>query len=120
MDLELVLKDVDLNPVAEERVSRRLEKIVQRVHAIGGTEARPHVTLGAERAQYDANVRLLVAGRELVGTGTSSENVLAAFDEAAAKIERQVHRRNQRLQRTDRGIRGPIEEARMDRAWSRW
>lgn len=120
MDIELVLKDVDLSPLTEERVARRIEKIAQRAQAVDGTDARPRVTLGAERLEYDAHVRVVVAGRELMGTGTSTENVLAAFDEAAAKIERQVRRRSQRLQRTDRGIRGPVEEARMDRAWSRW
>lgn len=120
MKIDLVLKDVDLNPVAEERVSRRLEKIAQLAQGVDAAQPRPHVTLEAARLEYDAHVRMTVAGREILGTGRSSENAVAAFDLAAAKIERQVCRRSRRLQRTDRGLRGSVEEARMDRAWTRW
>lgn len=116
MDIEVVLKDVDLSPLADERVSRRVEKITQRMDG----ETRVRVTLSAVHGDLTAHVRLFAAGQELVGTATSRENVVTAFDEAVARLERRIARRSEKLKRTDRGIRGTTGEARMERSWARW
>lgn len=113
---EIVAKDIDLNDVTEERVARRVEKLVRRFEQ----EPRVRVALAAVDDEFAANIRLVLEGRELVAKGKSREHVLAAFDEAADRAERRIRRRAAKMNRTDRGLRGGAGEARSDRRWERW
>ena len=116
MNMELVLKGVELSPLAEERVTKRVEKVVSRVDR----ELPFRVVLTAEPVGYAASVRLSLAARELNATAHSRENVLTAFDDALDKVERQMAKHFAKRQRKDTGLRGEVAAARSGRAYARW
>ena len=101
MRLDLVLKDVDLTPATREKVERRIEKTVSRVNR----ELPVRVSLTGVRNTFTAQIYMTVRGKDIVSVGESKENVLTAFDEAVAKIDRQFHKRYDKLSRKDRGLR---------------
>lgn len=114
MNIALVLKEVELSPMAEEHLTSRVEKLVNRVHS----ELPVHVVLEAQRNAFSAQVRLTAPGREMVGVGAAEDSVLTAFDSALARVERQMNRHFDKLARKDRGLRPGVAHARAERVFS--
>ncbi len=103
MRIDLVLKDVDLTDETREKVERRIDKTVSRVNR----EMPVRVVLSGVRNTYTAQIYMTASGKDIIGVGESKDNILSAFDEAIAKIDRQFHKRYDKLSRKDRGVREP-------------
>lgn len=89
MTYDLTLRDIELSRtdhrMIEKKLSRRLQKLPR----------TPHVKLNlsyfAKRNQAQAQLRIILDGREYLAAGSHS-NMLVAVDEALAKVDRQTVR----------------------------
>ena len=100
MQVELVLKGVEMGRYGRERAEHKLEKAMERYHR----ELPVRVVVENHKGTVTARVVSHVNGRELVGQH-ASRSTLEALDEAIEKFERQLSRLNERQhQRGRRGL----------------
>ena len=107
MRIAMVTRDVELNPFAHERVSRRVEKLGQRLEQ----EPAVRVSLSSDKSGFHAQLQLAGAGREFMASASDRSNLLRAFDDAAARVDRQISRHHKKMLRRDAGVRAFIESA---------
>ena len=84
MQIDLVVKDTELDAYGQERMRKKLAKTLDRYRR----EVPIRVALEERKGFYDARVVGVVGGRELVGHA-DSRILLEALDEALAKFDRQ-------------------------------
>lgn len=84
MQIDLVVKDTELDAYGQERMRKKLAKTLDRHRR----EVPIRVALEERKGFYDARVVGVVGGRELVGHA-DSRILLEALDEALAKFDRQ-------------------------------
>jgi ribosome-associated translation inhibitor RaiA len=84
MQIDLVVKDTQLDAYGQERMRKKLAKTLGRHRR----EVPIRVAVEEKKGFYDARVVGVVAGRELVGHA-DSRILLEALDEALAKFDKQ-------------------------------
>ena len=94
MDIELVLKGVELGRYARERIEHKIGKATERYHR----EVPVRIVVEDNKGTYRARVTTALNGKDLVGQH-ESRSVLQALDEAIVKFDRQL------LKLADRGTR---------------
>jgi ribosomal subunit interface protein len=85
MQIELVLKGVQLGRYARERVEHKLARVTERYHR----DIPVRVVVEDNKGIVSARVTTAVNHRDLVGQA-ESRSVLEALDEAIVKFDRQI------------------------------
>lgn len=87
MNVEWVARDVVVSDEIQDRVSRKLAKVLERAHK----ETVVRIQVGNVRNLFSANVSMAVTGKEIVAH-SENENMIAALDEAVDRAERQFQK----------------------------
>ncbi|GMV38911.1 MAG: hypothetical protein AMXMBFR64_06270 [Myxococcales bacterium] len=106
MQIDLVVKDTELDAYGQERMRKKLTKTLGRFRR----EVPIRVALEERKGFYDARVVGVVGGRELVGHA-DSRILLEALDEALAKFDRQFLKLSDRTSKRPKakGVRKDVE-----------
>lgn len=100
MNIELVLKGVELGRYGRERLEHKLAKTADRL----GRDVSVRVVLEEDKGLRQARVMTNFNGREILGHA-SSRSVLEALDEAVVKFDRQFSKLTDRSSRRGRARR---------------
>lgn len=84
MNIELVAREVVVNNEVQDRIEKKVEKILERVNK----ETPVRVLLETSHGQFEAHVSMNIKGKQIVAAGIHA-NMLAALDEALDKADRQ-------------------------------
>lgn len=103
MQIDLVVKDTELDAYGQERMEKKLAKTLGRYRR----EVPIRVALEERKGFYDARVVGVVGGKELVGHA-DSRILLEALDEALAKFDKQF------IKLSDRYAKRPKARTRRD------
>ena len=100
MKIAVVTRDIELSSFTHERISQRVEKLGHRLER----EPSVRVTLASMRNRFTAHLQMVADGKDFLASATDRSNVLRAFDDAAARVDRQITRHHKKLQRRDAGV----------------
>jgi ribosomal subunit interface protein len=85
MNIELVARDVSVTPDIQERIEKKIEKMLE--HRNKDIPVR--VLVSESRGRTQAQITLTIMGKDVVGAA-EDKTVMAAFDAALDKADRQV------------------------------
>jgi ribosomal subunit interface protein len=92
MNIEVVAREVRVTPGVQERLERKLERILER----GNKDQAVRVQIEREHGKYQTHISMHIQGKEVFGQA-HQENIIASLDAACDKIERQVSKIYDRL-----------------------
>jgi ribosomal subunit interface protein len=85
MNIELVAREVTVTPDIQERIEKKIEKMLE--HRNKDIPVR--VMISESRGRTQAQITLAILGKEVVGAA-EDKSVLTAFDAALDKADRQI------------------------------
>ena len=85
MNIEVVARDVEVNAELQDRLERKLERILDRRNK----ELPVRVLLEEIRGRFNTHISMHVFGKEVFGQA-EEKNLIAAVDEACDKVDRQI------------------------------
>lgn len=94
MQINLTGHHIDITPPLREYVTEKLAKLERRFDNI----TNAHVVLNVEKLRHIAEATVHVSGADLVAT-SEHENMYAAIDGLVDKLDRQVIRHKEKLQK---------------------
>ncbi|MFH1531595.1 MAG: ribosome-associated translation inhibitor RaiA [Pseudomonadota bacterium] len=92
MNIEVVAREVEVTPELQDRLERKLERILDRRNK----EQPVRVQLEEVRGRFQAHISMHIYGKEVFGQA-EEKNLIASVDEACEKVERQVSKIYDRL-----------------------
>ena len=94
MNIEWVARDVVVTVEVQDRVTKKLEKILER----SPKETPVRVMVSNTRNLFNAHLSMNVTGKEIVAQA-DNEHLVAALDDALDKAERQFNKHKDKLTR---------------------
>ena len=85
MNIEVVARDVEVTAELQDRLERKLERILDRRNK----ELPVRVLFEETRGRFQTHISMHVFGKEVFGQA-EEKNLIAALDEACDKVDRQV------------------------------
>jgi ribosomal subunit interface protein len=92
MNIEVVAREVEVTTDVQERLERKLERILDRRNK----EQPVRVQIEEVRGRFQTHVSMHIYGKEVFGQA-EEKNLIASVDEACEKVERQVSKIYDRL-----------------------
>lgn len=85
MNIEVVAREVEVTPELQDRLERKLERILDRRNR----EQAVRVQFEEVRGRFQTHISMHIHGKE-VFCQTENKNLIASVDEVCEKVERQV------------------------------
>ena len=92
MNIELVAREVELTGEFQDRMEKKLERILERRNM----EQPVRVQVTENRGRFQTLITMHLHGKEVIGQA-EEKNIFAALDDAVDKVDRQVRRIYDRL-----------------------
>ena len=92
MNIEVVSKEVDVTTELQDRLERKLERILERRNK----EQPVRVLMSESRGRFQTQISMYIHGKEVLAR-SEEKNLVAAVDEAIDKVERQVARIHEKV-----------------------
>jgi len=87
MNIEVVARDIEVTPDVQERLERKLERILERRNR----EQPVRVQIESIRGRFQTHISMHIQGKEVFGQA-EEKNLGASVDEACDKVDRQISR----------------------------
>jgi len=92
MNVEWVIREAVVSSEVQERISKKLSKILERSHK----ETSVRIQVGNVKNAFSTTISLAVTGKDLVAH-VENESMVAALDEAVDRVERQFKKHIDKL-----------------------
>ena len=85
MNIEVVAREVTVTPEVQDRLERKLERILDRRNR----DLPVRVQVEEVRGRFQTHISLHMQGKEIFGQA-EEKNLIASVDEACDKVDRQI------------------------------
>lgn len=85
MNIELVTREVNVTPDIQERIEKKLEKVLEHRNK----EVPVRVLVSESRGRFQAQITLSLLGKDVVAA-SEDKTLMAAYDAALDKASRQI------------------------------
>ncbi len=92
MNVEWVIREAVVSNEVQERISKKLSKILERSHK----ETSVRIQVGNVKNAFSTTISMSVTGKDLVAH-VENESMVSALDEAVDRVERQFKKHIDKL-----------------------